>query len=135
MLSCFSCVRVCTTIRTAAHKAPLSLGFYRQGKWSGSSCSPRSNLRPLCLLHWQVGSLPLAPPGKPGVESTKVKTTTLFILVRKKSINLLLVLHRQTADSLNFQLTAKVPEMKTPLQNIYKKSETREYLKVTSKSF
>ena len=24
-----------------------------------------SNLRLLCLLHWQVGSLPLAPPGKP----------------------------------------------------------------------
>ena len=25
----------------------------------------RSNLRLLCLLHWQVCSLPLAPPGKP----------------------------------------------------------------------
>ena len=24
-----------------------------------------SNLCLLCLLHWQVGSLPLAPPGKP----------------------------------------------------------------------
>ena len=24
-----------------------------------------SNLRLLCLLHWQAGSLPLAPPGKP----------------------------------------------------------------------
>ena len=24
-----------------------------------------SNLRLLCLLHWQVSSLPLAPPGKP----------------------------------------------------------------------
>ena len=23
------------------------------------------NLRLLCLLHWQAGSLPLAPPGKP----------------------------------------------------------------------
>ena len=23
------------------------------------------NLHPLCLLHWQAGSLPLAPPGKP----------------------------------------------------------------------
>ena len=22
------------------------------------------NLRPLCLLHWHTGSLPLAPPGK-----------------------------------------------------------------------
>ena len=25
-----------------------------------------SNPHPLCLLHWQVGSSPLAPPGKPG---------------------------------------------------------------------
>ena len=25
----------------------------------------RSNLRLLCLLHWQAGSLPLAPLGKP----------------------------------------------------------------------
>ena len=25
----------------------------------------RSNLHLSCLLHWQVGSLPLAPPGKP----------------------------------------------------------------------
>ena len=24
-----------------------------------------SNLHPSCLLHWQVGSLPLVPPGKP----------------------------------------------------------------------
>ena len=23
------------------------------------------NLRPLCVLHWEVGALPLAPPGKP----------------------------------------------------------------------
>ena len=30
----------------------------------GSSC-PESNPRPPCLLHWQMGSLPLAPPGKP----------------------------------------------------------------------
>ena len=42
------------------------------GKTTGVGChallrgifpSRRSNL--LCLLHWQVGSLPLAPPGKP----------------------------------------------------------------------
>ena len=26
-----------------------------------------SNLRLSCLLHWQVGSLPLAPPGKPSL--------------------------------------------------------------------
>ena len=33
-----------------------------------------SNLCLLCLLHWQVGSLPLMPPGKPPkAEETKVK--------------------------------------------------------------
>ena len=29
----------------------------------------RSNLHLSCLLHWQVGSLPLAPPGKPMILS------------------------------------------------------------------
>ena len=31
-----------------------------------------SNLHFLCLLHWQVGSLPLAPPGKPWIISDNV---------------------------------------------------------------
>ena len=44
------------------------------GKNTGVSCcalfqgifpAQRSNLHLLCLLHWQVSSLPLAPPGKP----------------------------------------------------------------------
>ena len=35
LLSHFSCVRLCTTPQTAAHQAPLSLGFSRQGYWSG----------------------------------------------------------------------------------------------------
>ena len=30
-----SCVRVCATPETAAHQAPLSLGFSRQEHWSG----------------------------------------------------------------------------------------------------
>ena len=34
MLSCFSCVRFCT-LWTAAHQAPLSMGFSRQEYWSG----------------------------------------------------------------------------------------------------
>ena len=34
----------------------LLQGFFPTQGW---------NLRLLCLLHWQVGSLPLAPPGKP----------------------------------------------------------------------
>ena len=35
MLSHFSHVRLCATPRTAAHQAPLSTGFSRQGCWSG----------------------------------------------------------------------------------------------------
>ena len=35
LLSRFSCVRLCTTPRTAAHQAPPSLGFSRQDHWSG----------------------------------------------------------------------------------------------------
>ena len=54
---------------TVACQAPLSIGFSRQECWSGFPFPPpgglltqRSNL---CLmsLHWQVGSLPLVPPG------------------------------------------------------------------------
>ena len=36
LLSHFSHVRLCVTPETAAHQAPLSLGFSRQEHWSGS---------------------------------------------------------------------------------------------------
>ena len=35
LLSRFSRVRLCVTTETAAHQAPLSLGFSRQEHWSG----------------------------------------------------------------------------------------------------
>ena len=35
LLSCFSRVQLCATPETAAHQAPLSLGFSRQEQWSG----------------------------------------------------------------------------------------------------
>ena len=35
LLSRFSRVRLCVTPWTAAHQAPLSLGFSRQEQWSG----------------------------------------------------------------------------------------------------
>ena len=60
------------TLWTLAHQAPLSMGFSRQEYWSRLPCPPPGDLpnpgmKPvlLCLLHWQVGSLPLVPPGKP----------------------------------------------------------------------
>ena len=51
---------------TVAHQAPLSIGFSRQGYWSELSCPPPGIFPSLLhLLHWQTGSLPLAPPGEP----------------------------------------------------------------------
>ena len=40
MPSCFTCVWLFVTQWTVAHQAPLSVGFSRQGWWSGWSCSP-----------------------------------------------------------------------------------------------
>ena len=67
MLSHFSHVQLFATPWTVAHQAPLSMGFFRQEYWSGLPCpSPGDALNPgielTSLLHWQVGSLPLAPP-------------------------------------------------------------------------
>ena len=69
----FGCTRVFANPWTTACQAPLSMGFSRQEYWSGLS-SPSSGDLPdpgtepasinVCL-HWQAGSLPLAPPGKP----------------------------------------------------------------------
>ena len=72
VLSCFSCVQLFVTLRTAAHLTPLSMGFSRQEYWSGLPCSPPGDLpdpwiKPTSLTFpaLAVGSLPLAPPGKP----------------------------------------------------------------------
>ena len=62
-------IRVFATPGTVAHQAPQSMGFSRQEYWSGLPFAspgdlPNPGTEPasLCLLHWQVDSL---PPGKP----------------------------------------------------------------------
>ena len=67
----FSHVWLFATWWAVARQAPLSMGCPRQEYWSGlpfpppgDLSEPGSNLYPLCLLHWQADSLPLAPPGK-----------------------------------------------------------------------
>ena len=67
-----SCPTLCDPMDPIARQAPLSMGFCRQEYWSGLPCPPPghlpdSGIEPvfLSLLHWQAGSLPLAPPGKP----------------------------------------------------------------------
>ena len=72
VLSHFSWFLPSATLRNAAHQAPLPMGFFRQEYWAGYHALLQGifpiqglNLCLLCLLHWQVGSLPLVPPGKP----------------------------------------------------------------------
>ena len=71
-LSCFSHDQLFAPLWTIALQSPLSIGLSRQEYWSGLPCpllgiflTQGWNPCVLCLLNWQVGSLPLAPPGKP----------------------------------------------------------------------
>ena len=80
LLSRFSHVQLSVTPWTVAHQAPLSMGIpqARILEWvavpssRGSSPNQGSNPRILCLLYWQMGSLPLAPPGKPQILSKPI---------------------------------------------------------------
>ena len=71
MLSHFCHVQLFATLWAVAHQASLSMGFSRQEYWVGFHAflhgiflTQGSNPCLLCLLHKQVGSLPLAPPGR-----------------------------------------------------------------------
>ena len=61
---------LCATPWTVAHQDPLSVGFFRQEYWSGlpglppgDLPGPRLKLSFSRLLHWQMDSLSLVPPG------------------------------------------------------------------------
>ena len=71
VLSRVSHVLVFATSWTVADQAPLFTGFSTQDYWSRLPCtspgifpSREWNWHLLCLLHWQAGSLPPAPPQK-----------------------------------------------------------------------
>ena len=71
MLSHFNCTNS-ATLWTVACQPPLSIGCSRQEYWSGCHDLLQGifltlglNLSLLCFLHRQMGSLSLAPPGKP----------------------------------------------------------------------
>ena len=76
VLSSFSHVQLFMTLWIVA--ARLLCPWVSSGKNTGVGChalfqgifpTQGSNLHFLCLLHWQVGSLPLAPSGKPSERS------------------------------------------------------------------
>ena len=68
----FSHIQLFSTVGTVAHESPLCMGFSRQEYWSGLLYPPPGDLpdpgiKPVSLTssHWQAGSSPLGPPGKP----------------------------------------------------------------------
>ena len=72
MLSHFSHVWLFVTPWSIIHQAPLSMGILqvRILEWvampsSRGSSQPRDQTSVSYILHWQAGSLSLAPPGKP----------------------------------------------------------------------
>ena len=67
------------------------MGFSRQEYWSGY-CHfllwgnlPDPGIEPslFCLLHWQAGSLPLVPPGKPLPRVENYKISEMIQMVYK----------------------------------------------------
>ena len=64
---CFSRVQLFEALWTIARQAPLFMEFSSQEYWSGLHAllqgifSTQGSTCMSCLLHWQAGSLPLAP--------------------------------------------------------------------------
>ena len=62
-----NCVQIAGTPWTVAHQTPLSMEFSKQEYWSGLHFLFQRILPTygsnLCLLHWQVDSLPLRSQG------------------------------------------------------------------------
>ena len=82
-------VQLFATPWTLAFQAPLPMKFF--SKNTGVGCHfilqgifPAQGLN-LCLLHplhWQAGSLPLAPPGKPQKMHSETESHPIFLLVK-----------------------------------------------------
>ena len=69
LLSCFSRVQLCVTPLTAAHQAPLSMGFSRHEYWSGLPFPslgdlPDPGIEPRSPA-LQADALPSEPGGRP----------------------------------------------------------------------
>ena len=86
MLSHFSNVQHWMTPWTVAHQAHLSMRFPRQvgcyAVLQGNLPDPGIKPTSLCLLHWQVGSLPRVPPGKPLKAMVAITKETINIKIK-----------------------------------------------------
>ena len=86
MISYFSRVRLCVTLWTVAHQAPLSMGFSRQEQWSGLPCPPPGDvphpgMEPRSLTSVSGRWVP-SQQCQPGVPSQK-GTDLIFIFLAK----------------------------------------------------
>ena len=84
-LNCFSHVWLFATLDPMDHSLPGSSDCRilqaRILKWVASfrgSSRPKDRTCLLCLLHWQVASLPLAPSGKPATRTSFLQTALLI---------------------------------------------------------
>ena len=89
MLNHFSHVGLFAIPWTVTHPAPLSVHGDSAGKNTGVGCHalfqgifPNQGSNP-GLLHWQAGSLPPAPPGKPFVRLVPLIHSTLLLTQHK----------------------------------------------------
>ena len=87
----FSCIRLFVTPWTAAHQAPLSMGFSRQEYWRGLPCPPPGDLpNPGIELEFpassalQVHSLPVSHQGSLHTLSCISSNPTLVYSLQKK---------------------------------------------------
>ena len=90
VLSRFSQVRFCLSLSIGTVASRLLCPWDSPGKNTGVGCcallqaifpTQGSNPSLLSLLHWQAGSLPLVPSGKPLPASTLNKNTKIISLV------------------------------------------------------
>ena len=85
MLSRFSHIQLFETLWTVAHQAPLSMGILQArilesvvALLKGIFPTQRWDSGVLCVLHWQAGSWPLAPP--PGLSPQVILKSPLSLL-------------------------------------------------------
>ena len=100
-LSHFRYAQLFATLWTVAHQALLSMDFSRQEHWSGLPCPPPGifltqgwNSCLSSLLHYQVGSLSLMPPGKsieitcdPAIPLPRIYPTRVKIYIHKINLS------------------------------------------------
>ena len=91
LLSQFSCVQLCATPETAAHQDPPSLGFSRQGHWSGlplpSLLNPLAAAKSLQSCPTLCNPIDGSPPGSPvpGILQARVLESVAMPLSRGSS--------------------------------------------------